>query len=134
MMNSSEHSDEHVVILGASADRSKFGNKAVRANQRRGTKVYPVNPREVEIEGEKVYPDLESLPAGLSFDRVLVYLPPEIGISQLEALSKLDLKELWFNPGSESPELIEKANELGLSPIQACSIIGIGRSPAEFSD
>ena len=40
-----------VVILGASADRSKYGNKAVRAFQQQGYAVYPVNPKEAEIEG-----------------------------------------------------------------------------------
>ena len=44
-----------VVILGASADREKYGNKSLRAYQQRGYDVYPVNLRETEIEGARVY-------------------------------------------------------------------------------
>ena len=40
-----------VAILGASADRSKFGNKSVRAHAQAGYDVYPVNPKGGTIEG-----------------------------------------------------------------------------------
>jgi hypothetical protein len=42
------------------------------------------------------------------------------------------VKELFLNPGSESPEVMEKAQSLGLEPIAACSIIDIGESPASY--
>ena len=51
-----------VAILGASADRSKFGNKAVRAFQRAGWHVYPVNPAGGEVEGLPCYPSLADVP------------------------------------------------------------------------
>ena len=44
-----------VAILGASADRSKFGNQSVRAHLQQGYVVYPVNPKGGEIEGQTVY-------------------------------------------------------------------------------
>ena len=40
-----------IAIIGASADRAKFGNKAVRAFLQQGYTVYPVNPKETRIEG-----------------------------------------------------------------------------------
>ena len=52
-----------VAILGASADRSKFGNKAVRAFVARGYHVYPVNPKGEVIEGLPAYPSLADIPA-----------------------------------------------------------------------
>jgi predicted CoA-binding protein len=63
-----------VAIVGASADRRKFGNKAVRAYQRRGWTVYPVHPTLGEIEGSKAYPSLRDVPGKI--DRVALYLPP----------------------------------------------------------
>jgi hypothetical protein len=40
-----------IAIVGASADRAKFGNKAVRAYVRQGFTVWPVNLKETTIEG-----------------------------------------------------------------------------------
>ena len=42
-----------VVILGASTDRKKYGNKAVRAHLEQGYDVYPVNVKGREVEGQK---------------------------------------------------------------------------------
>jgi predicted CoA-binding protein len=124
---------ESVVILGASRSRNKFGNIAVRAFAAEGHDVYPVNPYADEIEGIKTYHSLAELPVQ-DVDRVSVYLHPELGITLLEEIQGLNPAEVWFNPGSESPELVAKAEELGLPVIQACSIVGVGRSPSEFGN
>ena len=120
-----------VAILGASRDRRKFGNKAVRAHLRQGYEVYPVNPHAASIEGLTAYPDLASVPAQ-RLDRVSVYLPSEIGIRLLEEIKARNPVEVWFNPGSESPELIARADQIGLNIIRACSIVDVGVSPSEL--
>ena len=42
------------------------------------------------------------------------------------------VKELYLNPGTESDELVEKANKLGLKPILACSILAVGLKPDDI--
>ncbi len=49
-------------VIGASNDRRKFGNKAVRAFARQGYDVYPVNPKETEIEGRPAFKSIRDLP------------------------------------------------------------------------
>lgn len=120
-----------IVILGASSDRSKFGNKAVRAFASKGYTVYPVNPKEAQIEGHKAYPSISDVPGG-NFDMVSFYLPPPIGLKVIEAVAEKGAKEVWFNPGAESPELTAKAESLGLTAIEACSIVSAGMSPSQF--
>jgi predicted CoA-binding protein len=44
-----------VAIIGASNDRRKYGNKAVRAYLQQGYSVYPVNPNELQIENLPVF-------------------------------------------------------------------------------
>ncbi|MGH9257995.1 MAG: CoA-binding protein, partial [Vicinamibacterales bacterium] len=44
-----------VAIVGASSDRRKFGNKALRAFQAAGYRVVPVNPNERQVEGMRAY-------------------------------------------------------------------------------
>ena len=121
-----------VAVLGASTDRAKYSNKAVRAYVRAGWEVYPVNPHGGEIEGLHVYRSLSGTPDGL--DRVTVYLPPAVGLKTLFEIVGAAPKELYINPGAESEALIFEAKRLGLSPILACSIIEVGATPGEFPD
>jgi predicted CoA-binding protein len=116
-----------VAVVGASSAPHKFGYKAVRAYQRQGWTVYPVNPNEKTIEGLAVYKTLADVPGPI--DRISMYVPPSIGITLLEAIKAKGPTELFLNPGSESDELVERATALGLDPIQACSIIDIGERP-----
>ncbi len=120
-----------IAILGASADRSKFGNKAIRAYLRQGFDVYPVNPKGESIEGLTTYRTLAEVPRQ-PLDRVSVYLPPAVGIQLLPQIQAAAPRELWLNPGSESPELVAAAEALGLEPIIACSIVDVGEHPAHL--
>ncbi|GAB4160952.1 MAG: hypothetical protein Tsb009_38230 [Planctomycetaceae bacterium] len=121
-----------VAIIGASQDRRKFGNISVRAHRKSGYRVFPVHPQETEIEGLAAYPSVRDLPVD-HVDRVSVYLPPKIGIQLLDEIRSLNPDEFWLNPGSESRELVERAEAIGLNPILACSIVNLGVSPSEFS-
>ncbi|MCX7825820.1 MAG: CoA-binding protein [Verrucomicrobiae bacterium] len=116
-----------VAIVGASNDRDKFSNKAVRAFLEQGYDVYPVHPTEPLIEGLKAYKSVLDIPAAL--DKVSFYVPPRVGMQVIADVAKKGCRELWLNPGSDSPELYEKALALGLNPIVACSIASIGGDP-----
>jgi predicted CoA-binding protein len=108
-----------VAIVGASADRNKFSNKSIHAHLHAGCDVYPVNPKEAMIEELKCYKSVLDIPVAL--DRISLYLPPAVGINVLDDIAKKGCRELWVNPGAESPELIEKAQRLSLNVIFACS-------------
>ena len=116
------------MIIGASTNRAKFGNKAVRAYLRQGYEVLPVNPRADMIEGIKCWRSIGDPPGPI--DRALFYLPPKIGLQAIEELAaRGDVAEVWLNPGAESDELIARAEELGFVPIMACAIVDIGERP-----
>lgn len=121
-----------VAVVGASADRSKFSNKAVRAYREQGWDVYPVNPKGGEIESIKAFTSVEEIPVAI--DRVTLYLPPAIAVKALPGIAKKKPKEFFINPGAESDELVSEAGKLGLDPILACSIVEIGVSPARYPD
>lgn len=121
---------ETVAVIGASKNREKYSNKAIRAYVNQGYEVYPVNPRGGEIEGLTVYRSITEIPVAL--DRVTVYLPPQLTLTILAGIAEKGTRELFLNPGSESEEVVAKAKSLGLDPILACSIIDIGETPAQY--
>lgn len=113
-----------VAILGASRDPRKFGYRSVVSHLRHGYEVFPINPQADEIAGIRAYPSLDQVPLG-TIERISVYLPPETGLTLLEQIAAKQPREVWFNPGSESGELLERAEALGLPVIAACSLIDL---------
>ena len=116
-----------VAIIGASNDRRKFGNRALRAFREQGNTVVPINPHEREVEGLKAYRSVLDVPG--TIDMASFYVPPEIGEQVIEDVAKKQIAEVWLNPGAESDALIARAQALQIHPIVACSIIAIGSNP-----
>jgi uncharacterized protein len=119
-----------VAVIGASSDRRKFGNKALRAFRDRGDIAIPINPRETEVEGETCYASVLDVPGPI--DMATFYVAPSVGLAILDEVARKGITEVWFNPGADSPELVERAKALALTPVVACSIVGIGASPSTY--
>lgn len=119
-----------VAVIGASGDRQKFGNKALRAYVAQGFTVVPINPHEAEVEGLRAYASVLDVPGPI--DMATIYVPPEVGQEILPELAAKGIGEIWLNPGAESPELLAKAKALNIRPIVACSIIAVGSNPSMF--
>ena len=119
-----------VAVVGASSDRNKFGNKALRAFKAEGYTVIPINPNEREVEGIATYPSVLDVPG--TIDMATVYVQPDVAIRLLPEFEQKGIAEIWINPGAESNQLLSDARRRKLNVIAACSIIGIGRSPSSF--
>jgi uncharacterized protein len=116
-----------VAVIGASSNRNKFGNRAVRAFQQQGYTVVPINPHEAEVEGLKSYASVLDVPGAI--DMASFYLPPEIGLQVIDDVARKGIPEVWLNPGAESDALIARAKALHIQPIVACSVVAIGQNP-----
>src|SRR6266581_707492 len=116
-----------VAVIGASSNRHKFGNRAVRAFQQQGYTVVPINPHEAEVEGLKAYASVLDVPGPI--DMASIYVQPEVGEQVIGEVARKGIAEVWLNPGAESEALIARATALNLRPIVACSIMAIGQNP-----
>ena len=125
-----EETNKTVAVIGASSNRRKFGNKALRAFQKQGYRVIAVNPNEGEVEGHRTYPSVLDVPGQI--DMATVYIPATQGVKVMEELAQKGVAEIWLNPGADDDEVVERARALGLNIVQACSILGIGESPYRF--
>jgi len=119
-----------VAVVGASSDRHKFGNKALRAFQAAGYTVIPINPNEAEVEGLKTYASVLDVPERI--DMATVYVQPDVALGLLPEFARRNIPEIWINPGAESNELMADAKARKLNVITACSIVAIRRNPFEF--
>lgn len=116
-----------VAVIGASSNRQKFGNRALRAYREQGYTVVPINPHEKEIEGVRAYGSVLDVPG--TIDMASLYVPPDVGEQVMAEIAQKGIAEVWLNPGAESDALIARARSLKINPIIACSIVAIGQNP-----
>ena len=116
-----------IAVIGASSDRRKFGNRALRAYRQQGYTVLAINPNETEVEGERTFASVLDVPGPI--DMATFYVPPDIGERVIDEVARKGIAEVWLNPGAESDALVARAQALNIRPIQACSIMAIGENP-----
>ena len=119
-----------VAVIGASSNRRKFGNKALRAFRHAGYTAIPINPHESEIEGERAYASVLDFAGDI--DEATVYVPPHVGLKVIEEIARKPIKTVWLNPGADGAAVVARARALGLQTRVACSIIGVGESPGDY--
>ena len=113
-------------VVGASKDRSKYGNKVLRCYLQNDLKAYAVNPKETEIEGQVCVPDLASLPEPVH--GVSIITPPEVTEKIVPQAAEAGIQHLWMQPGAESDKALQLGEELGLSVIGdgSCLLVVLG--------
>ncbi|KAF9166759.1 hypothetical protein DFQ26_006973 [Actinomortierella ambigua] len=118
-------------VVGASTNRTKFGNKVLRWYIDNGYTVVPVNPKEKTIEDLACAPNLSSLPGSPADYYVSIITPPAVTKSVLEEAHKNGIQRVWLQPDVDSPEALAFAAEAGLKVLSGgpCVLVhGIPRA------
>jgi hypothetical protein len=111
-----------VAVVGATDNPSKYGHVIYRDLKRKGFQVYAVNPRRERVDGDRAYPTLAALPVKPTIVNIVV--PPAITQSVLKDCLALDLRNVWLQPGAESPENLEFLQEHGFNYLaNACIMV-----------
>ncbi len=87
-----------IAVIGASTDRTKFGNIIVRDLLQKGFTVFAVNPREPEVEGLATHASVADVPGGVHIACFVV--PPKVSLGLLSALPEGAAQLAWFQPGA----------------------------------
>lgn len=113
-------------VVGASNDRTKYGAKVFACYLQNQREVYPINPRETEIQGHPAFPSLVDLPVVVP--SVSIITPPAVTGRVVEDAASAGATCVWMQPGAESRAAIRKAEELGLEVISggACLLVVLG--------
>jgi len=112
---------ERWAVVGASEDRSKFGNITFRELKRRGKTVFPVNRNAGEVEGEPAYARLADLPEPV--ERVLIVVPPKQSENVVKEADEAGIDSVWFQPGAESIAALAYCEAHGMTAISGHCIL-----------
>ena len=122
--------------MGASNDRSKFGNKVLRSYAQNGYLVTPINKKQTEIEGltctntlTEWYNDMKLQNKDLNVG-VSIVTPPGVTKMVLEEGISLGIKHFYLQPGtydSETDDFItEKKKTEDINVVRNCVLVQIG--------
>lgn len=108
------------LVIGASVKPERFSNKAIRRLRQYGHPVEAIALRAGEVEGvifKTGFPELKGI------DTVTLYVGTARQPQYYDYLLGIKPKRIIFNPGTENPELIEKAKEHGIEPVIKCTLV-----------
>ena len=113
-------------VVGASKDRSKYGNKVLRCYLQHNLKAYPINPGASQIEGRRAFPDLAALPEPVA--RISVITPPAVTEQIVEEAGDAGVEFIWMQPGAESEAAVDQAERAGIGVISGgpCLLVVLG--------
>lgn len=104
-----------IAIVGLSTDESKDSFKVAEYLIQNGYKIIPVNPKYLEILGEKCYPDLKSIPKQI--DIVDIFRKTEAIPSIVDDSIEIKAKIVWMQSGLCHNASAEKARKAGLKVV-----------------
>jgi predicted CoA-binding protein len=90
--------NKRVAVTGVSRTPKDHGSNTVYKRLReRGYEVFAVNPNADEVEGDRCYQDLKSIPGGVQ--AVVIGTRPEIAEDTMRECAELGIKQVWMHRG-----------------------------------
>ena len=102
-----------IALIGASNDKSKFGYKIYNNLLNKGYDVTPINPKKITIDGVTSLSNVNEMKEPP--DIIDFVVPPVVAFSEAKRLSNEGYNNFWFQPGSESDELLEYLTKADLN-------------------
>ena len=121
-----------IAVVGATDTPGKYGGIIYRDLKGRGHRVVAINPNRETVDGDPCFPDLHALPE--SPDLVNVVTPPREGGRVLEDAISLEQPSIWFQPGADHPDLVERASAAGLDVVAGPCIMVVSRQIVPTGD
>ena len=103
---------KRVAVTGVSRHPENHGSNVVYRRLRdRGYQVFAVNPNTDEVEGDRSYPNLRSVPGGV--DAVVIATRPEIAEQTMRECAELGIKHVWMHRGPGTGSVSQAAADYG---------------------
>ena len=112
---------ETFAVVGHGA-RGNFPVLTYRGLKKRGKTVHAVDPSAAEVEGDRAYPDLGSLPA--TVEAAVLEVPKEDTAAWIQAVADAGIRHVWIHMGRDTLEALSVAREHGLEVCSgACAVM-----------
>ena len=108
------------LVLGASPNKERYSNLAVRRLRAHGHPTIAVGRREGLIGDQ---PILLAIPEGVRPHTVTMYLNASNQQAWTDVLLRLSPERIIFNPGSENPPLAKASEAQGLEIVEGCTLV-----------
>jgi predicted CoA-binding protein len=103
---------KRVAVTGVSREPKSHGSNTVYKRLReRGYEVYAVNPKADEVEGDRAYKDLKSIPGGV--EAVVIGTRPERAEATMHECADLGITHVWMHWGPGGRSVSEAATDYG---------------------
>lgn len=103
---------ERVAVTGVSRTPKAHGsNNVYKRLRERGYDVFAINPNAKEVEGDRAYPDLKSIPGGVQ--AVVIGTRPEIAEDTMHECAELGIKQVWLHRGPGQGSVSAAATDYG---------------------
>lgn len=114
-----------IAVVGLSGNPAKASHRVAKYLKEKGYDIIPINPTEKEVFGETSYPDLMSLPSGISLDIVNIFRKPEAVGPIVDQAIKRRAKMIWMQEGIVNEEAKKKAVEAGIDVVMDSCIMKV---------
>ncbi|HEY3320437.1 MAG TPA: CoA-binding protein [Planctomycetota bacterium] len=108
-------SARHFAVAGASDNPEKYGHKCFAALQNSGRNVYPIHPVAQTVLGQAAFTSLSAIPQPV--ESLSIVTSPAVTEKLVDEAIAAGVKNIWMQPGAESPAAVEKATQAGLNVI-----------------
>lgn len=110
---------KRIAVAGVSRSKGQAANAIFQRLRQTGHEVLPVNPNAAEVEGERCYPDLTSVPGAL--DGLVIATHPRFATALVKEAAARGIPRVWFHrsfgAGSVSEEAVKECQARGIEPI-----------------
>lgn len=114
-----------IAVVGLSGNPAKASYRVAKYLKEKGYDIIPINPMEREVLGETSYPDLLSLPSGISLDIVNIFRKPEAVGPIVDQAIKRRAKMIWMQEGIINEDAKKKALDAGLDVVMDSCIMKV---------
>jgi predicted CoA-binding protein len=120
-MSKTSEQKRNVAVLGASPNRERYSNRAIRLLAEHGYRPIPVNPALGEIEDFACYRTLKEITGPLH--TITIYLNPSRSTPLIDEILAAHPQRIIMNPGAENEALAEAASSAGIEVVEACTLV-----------